>query len=319
MTGYLHGSRSSVEVSAPMKVSVLVTAFNHEKYIEQALESVLVQKVGFNYEIIVGEDCSTDSTREIVVRLHEKFPERIQLFLPEQNLGAYGNRIFGEILQLAKGCYVALLDGDDYWTDCYKLQKQADFLDAHPECAICFHNAIAFYENGNREPWNWTPASQKEISSIEDLWMDNAIAFSATMFRRGLFGHLPSWYFSMFCADWALHILNAEHGRIGYLSEVMAAYRYHSGGMYSRLSEFEKLEETLKFYKAMNINTNFRYKRIIKTALIKRFYESAEEFEKRGDRDKARTWFRRCLAASPRVVLSQRRLLGMWLRLYVRS
>ena len=163
-----------------MKVSVLVVTYNHENFIAQALNSVLAQKVEFDYEVLVSEDRSTDRTRDIVTEFHQRYPDRIRLILSEHNLNS--NEVVGRGIRAAKGQYVALLDGDDYWTSEHKLQRQAQFLDSHPDCAMCFHNAVVVYEDGSREPRNWTPPQQKEFSTLEDIWMGNFIATCSTMF-----------------------------------------------------------------------------------------------------------------------------------------
>ncbi|MDQ3815609.1 MAG: glycosyltransferase family 2 protein, partial [Armatimonadota bacterium] len=132
--------------SSAMKVSIVMVTYNHEKYIAQAVESVLMQETNFDYELIIGEDCSQDKTRAIVMDFQRRFPERIRLLLPEKNLGGSGKTNFLQTLAAAQGQYVALLEGDDYWTSPHKLQKQVDFLDSHPECAICFHKSNMLYE-----------------------------------------------------------------------------------------------------------------------------------------------------------------------------
>src|SRR5256885_7265379 len=171
-----------------MKVSVLVTTYNHERYVAQALDSVLMQKTDFEYEINIGEDCSIDRTRSIALDFQRRNPGKIRLLLPAENLGNGANRIFARSFELARGKYIAILDGDDYWTSPVKLQKQVDFLDAHPECALCFHNATVIHADGNQAPWNWTPDDQKEISTLEDIWLGNFIATCSTMFREGHIG-----------------------------------------------------------------------------------------------------------------------------------
>lgn len=290
--------------------------YNHARFIAQALESVLMQKVNFQYEILISEDCSTDGTREIVVDFHKRFPAKIRLLLSEQNL--HSNEIVVRGIQSAQGQYIALLDGDDYWTSCSKLQKQVDFLDVHPECALCFHNAQVVHEDESKKPWNWTPAHQKEFSTLEDMWTGNFIATCSTMFRRGLLGEVPSWYNSMFpITDWPLHILNAEHGTIGYINEVMGVYRYHKGGLYSPLSETRRQEEMLKFYRIMNRNLNYKYDKMIKTALSGYFFWCAEEYLSKGNMKKARTCFKTCLTGRPvNKFISAKQLFIMWLRLY---
>jgi glycosyltransferase involved in cell wall biosynthesis len=122
-----------------MKVSVIVMIHNHEGFIEKALDSVLMQQTAFDYEILVSEDFSTDGTREIVLGYQRRFPEKFRLLLSEKNIRS--NAVVTRCINAARAEYVALLDGDDYWTIPDKLQKQADFLDRHPECSMCFHNA----------------------------------------------------------------------------------------------------------------------------------------------------------------------------------
>jgi glycosyltransferase involved in cell wall biosynthesis len=299
-----------------MKVSVLVMTYNHAPYIAAALDSALTQQVDFDYDILVSEDASTDGTREIVLDFERRHAGRIQLLLSERNLRS--NEVVVRGLRAAPGQYIALLDGDDYWTSPYKLQRQVEFLDAHPECAVCFHNATVVHEDGSRAPWNWTPAGHKPISTLEDMWMGNFIATSSTMFRRGLFGEVPAWYVSFFpITDWPLHILNAEHGAIGYLDEVMSVYRYHAGGLYSTLSEREKLDATGNFYDRMNAHLGFRYDAMVKAARSTYFFEWAEEYRRRGDVAQARVCLLRCLRGRPvndHVSLS--RLVTLSLRLY---
>ena len=122
-----------------MKVSVWMTAYNHEKYLEKCLDSVLSQKTDFDFEIVLGEDCSGDRTREIALEYQIRYPQIIKLFLPENNIGMMDMDV--ATYSLCKGEYLALLNGDDYWTDENKLQTQADFLDANPDTVICFHKA----------------------------------------------------------------------------------------------------------------------------------------------------------------------------------
>jgi glycosyltransferase involved in cell wall biosynthesis len=302
-----------------MKVSVLVMTYNHACYIAEALESALTQQVSFNYEILVSEDASTDGTREIVVEFQRRHAARIRLLLSERNIRS--NEVVVRGIRAARGQYIALLDGDDCWTSPHKLQRQADFLDAHPECAICFHNATVVHQDGSRAPWNWTPARQKPISTLEDLWMGNFIATSSTMFRRGLFKEVPAWYISFFpITDWPLHILNAEHGAIGYLDEVMGVYRYHAGGLYSTLSEAQKLAATLNFYKRMNACLDFKYDAVVKIALSSYFFGWAEEYARRGDVAQARACFRRCLSGRPlNNYVPLRRFARLSLTLYLPS
>lgn len=296
-----------------MKVSVLVMTYNHEKFILQALESAVMQETSFEYEILISEDCSTDRTRQIVLEFQKEHPDKVRLLLSEKNIRS--NEIVVRGIQAARGEYIALLDGDDYWTSPHKLQKQADFLDRHPECSLCFHNAQIFHEADGREGRHWTPPDQKEISTLEDLWMGNFIATCSTMFRRGVIREIPAWYNDFFpITDWPLHILHAEHGKIGYINEVMGVYRYHPGGLYSPFSETKKQQETLKFYRTMNRNLNYRYNGIINIAISRYFFEWAEEYKNRGDLEKMRACLKSCLSGRPiNPFIPKKKLLKMWL------
>lgn len=271
------------EPSGPRPVvSVLVMTYDHERFIGQAMESVLGQEAPFEYEILVSEDRSTDRTREIVLDYQRRFPERIHLLLSERNVRS--NEVVRRGLRAARGRYIALLDGDDYWTSPHKLARQAEYLERHPECTICFHNARVVDESGNDSGRLWTRSELPEISTLREIWMGNFIATCSVMYRSGVVREVPDWYVPMFpITDWPLHILHAEHGTIGYIDEVMGAYRGHVGGLYSGLSERKKLESTARFYDVMSRNLQGRHDEHIRRARTRYFYEWALEFAGRAD------------------------------------
>lgn len=221
-----------------IKVSVSITTYNHEKFIAEAIESVLMQETNFDYEIIIGEDDSSDKTREIVKTYKQKYPEKIRLFLNDRKNVIYidgkptGRWNFVNNLRHARGQYIALLDGDDYWTSPHKLQKQVDFLDRHSECSICFHNVEVFNED-TKEGTPFHGEGLKPFHTIKDLALGNFIPACSTMFRAGLFGEFPQWFYTMPVADWPLHLLNAQHGEIGYIDEILGVYRRHRGSIWS--------------------------------------------------------------------------------------
>jgi glycosyltransferase involved in cell wall biosynthesis len=243
------------------KVSILLTTYNHEKWIAEAIESVVMQQTTFDYEVVIIEDCSTDNTRNIVIDYQQRNPEKIRLLLSEENKN--DNTNFVTAWQTSPSQYVATLDGDDYWTSAHKLQKQVDYLDARPELAICFHNVTAFREEGKKVLWNYNPPEQKDLLSLEDLWTYNFIAGCSPMLRRGLIKEFPEWYATALWGDWPLYILAAQHGKIGYIDEVMGVYRLHEGGYWSKLSKTQQLEALLKFYEDMLANLELKYKDIV--------------------------------------------------------
>lgn len=299
-----------------MKVTTLIMTYNHEAFIGQALDSALAQVGDFDHEILVSEDCSTDRTREIVLDYHLRHPGRIRLLLSERNVRS--NEVVARGIRAARGAYLALLDGDDYWLTTNKLQKQVDFLEQHRECSMCFHNARVVQEEEDGPGRLWTPADQNEISTIEDLWRGNFIATASTMFRRDALGEIPAWYLPLFpITDWPLYLLIAEHGAIGYIDEVMSVYRYHSGGLYSARSEAEKIQATGRLYRTMNANLNYRYDRIAKAACARYFFEWAEEYECRGERARARSCLMKsAIAGGLRFPLPRRRFLRLAARLW---
>jgi glycosyltransferase involved in cell wall biosynthesis len=295
-----------------VRVSALVMTYNHADKIRQAIESVLAQETDFEFEIVITEDCSTDGTREIVEDYRRRFPERIRLLLSEKNRNSLA--VISRGLRACRGEFVALLDGDDYWTDPEKLERQVTFLDAHPECSSCFHNALAVYEDGSRESHPWTPPDQKPFLTLEDIWRGNPIATGSTVFRNGLY-EMPAWYDDMPITDWPLHVLNAENGPIGYLDRVMSVYRIHSGGVYSALDERTRFERRYQFYVQMNRNMRYRCDALARHGLFSYFLEWAEEFQRRGDRAGAAFCARKCLAGRPKKKSGYRRLLRVvgWL------
>jgi glycosyltransferase involved in cell wall biosynthesis len=265
-----------------VKVSISITTYNHEQFIAQALDSVLMQESDFDYEIVLGEDESQDRTREICIEYARWHPNRIRLFLRSRKDVIYingkptGRFNFVENLKAARGEYIALLDGDDYWTDPHKLQKQVDFLDRHPSCAICFHPVRRIYEDGSREP-EVIPENRKPFYGLEDLVERNFVPTCSTMFRSGLFGDFPDWFHKMWFADWPLHVLNAEHGQIGCIEEVMGVYRTHGSSVIATRTPVEGLQAYLDFYAQLNARYAHRFDNTIKRVMADRWELAANE------------------------------------------
>ncbi len=278
-----------------MKLSVSMITYNHENFIAQAIESVLMQQTNFDFELVIGEDCSTDRTRAIIADYAERFPDKIRLLPREKNLGASHN--FVETLQSCRGQYLALLEGDDYWTSPHKLQKQVDLLDSHPECVICFHNVKAFYQDESLPSYEYCDPDQKEVSTLDDLLVKNFIPTCSTMFRRGLFGDFPDWFHTSRMGDWPLHIFNARHGNIRYINENMGAYRLHNGGAWFAFRQ----NRALAFHEYIEAYNHFReylgneYADRISVRLSGCHYNLAMIYLECGDLTKAKVYLRKCL------------------------
>jgi glycosyltransferase involved in cell wall biosynthesis len=218
----------------PPKVNVCMITYNHEEYIEQAVNSVMMQEIDFPFELVISEDCSTDSTREIILRLKEKYPGKIRLLLNEKNIGIMPN--FIAALRACNGQYIALLEADDYWTDPGKLKMQVDILDANPGIAYCAHNAMVIYENNDKPPHSFNLDKPSTVSTIEDLIKRWFTQTGTIVFRRELIAETPEWFPFIHNGDYALGLLLALHGKIFYLDRVMSVYRKHQEGISSHVS-----------------------------------------------------------------------------------
>lgn len=224
------------------KVSVLMLTYNQEKYIDEAIRSVMLQKTNFPFELIIGNDASTDRTGAICSAWKERYPEQIILFNREQNLGLQQN--FIQTYAHCRGEYIAICEGDDFWTDKHKLQKQADFLDTHPDYSTCFHRVINYYEDKGTK--SLSNGGQKRDTDILDLARSNYISNVSSMFRHGLFGPLPEWFAEVSTYDYAIHLLDAQYGKIHYMPKPMAVYRQHGSAIWSEAGTDKKLNIALK-------------------------------------------------------------------------
>lgn len=217
-----------------MKVSVATVTYKHERFLAQALESALTQRTTFPFEIVLSDDCSPDGTRAVAQRYAAEHPDRIRLRLPERNLGLTRNT--AETLMACTGEYIAILEGDDSWISPDKLQRQADYLDANPDCSWCFTRAIVVNESGAKvEVAPAVRVVQPKYALADYLGCLFQPRFCTVMFRRGLFTAFPAWFYEMQTADFPLHVFNTEGGgSIGFIDEEMAAYRVHAGGHWSQ-------------------------------------------------------------------------------------
>jgi len=213
-------------------ISIAIVTYNHEKYIAQTIESILMQKTDFPIEIIIGEDCSTDKTREICIDYQEKYPEIIKLVLHPKNVGLYKNNLAAWIA--CKGKYVALCEGDDYWTDPLKLQKQVDFLEHNLEYSTCFHQTtVEYYENGKvrQEPFFKNPS--KSTYTFNEI-VDNWISHTTSLVFRNFFLSYPNHpFFSSehFYCDRPLEAFLAKQGNFYFIKESMSCFRRHDQNM----------------------------------------------------------------------------------------
>ena len=281
-------------------VTIRCITFNHARYIREALEGFLRQRTNFPVEILIGDDASTDGTREILRQYQAQHPELIRAVYQTENQYSKGLRPWRTLLyKMARGKYLAYCEGDDFWTDPLKLQKQVDFLEAHPGYALCFHDANILREQEQRmDPLR--PAVLKPSYTLTDLLHGNFIPMLTVMFRRGLFGDFPAWYYEMPIGDWPLHILNAMHGEIGYLPEVMAVYRLHPGGLWSSMDEPTQRRNEILVYRKLIANLAPEHRQPLKAGLSRLYHRMALESERSGKKAEASKQLWQSFVAAPR-------------------
>lgn len=232
-----------------MKLTIVTTTYNQEKYIGKAIEGMLMQKTEFPFEIVISNDCSTDKTLDVIKKYQDANPGKIRIIDNPKNLGAMDNFI-NTLNQIKDTEYVALCDGDDFWTDENKLQKQVDFLDKNKEFSICFHKTKLFYEDGSKED-EILPDKCKEVSTINDLVEGNYIVANSVVYRwrfnnEDLKSIFPN---NIVPGDYYVHLLHAEKGKIKMIDEVMSSYRRHSEGMWWSNAAEDKSEFIIKYGK----------------------------------------------------------------------
>ncbi|NOZ34223.1 MAG: glycosyltransferase [Chlorobi bacterium] len=250
--------------------------YNHEKYIKQAIESVLMQKCDFDYEIIIGEDASTDNTRNEILKLKKKYPQIIKPILQDKNIGMLPN--FAKTIQVAKGEYIALLEGDDYWTDPNKLQKQVDFLEANPEF-VASSTAYSQLEEKSATFIDKKNVFSSDIIKIEDLIDNNYISTLTCVFRNNLFKEFPQQYYNLKVGDWPLHVLNAQFGNVKYFSNwVSGAYRIHENGVWSNQKKIQKLIAYADVYVFFKQTLQKKYHKQISKKIVDYYYSIASVY-----------------------------------------
>lgn len=230
-----------------IKVTILSITYNHEKYIKQMLDSLIKQKTDFKYKVLIGDDASTDDTANIIRQYADEYPEIVVPVLREKNIGVHRNLY--DLLSKIDSDYIAYCEGDDYFLTSDKLQKQVNFMNANTNCSLCFHPVKVFYEN-NEYPESVFPEDAANFPfTVESLIKFNFIQTNSVMWRRQNYQNMPEQVMPL---DWFLHFYHAKYGEIGFLPEVMSAYRKHDGGIWSKFNERETFRKygigLVKFY-----------------------------------------------------------------------
>lgn len=239
-------------------VSVKVPAFNHERYIEACLAGILAQETSFPFEVIIGEDHSTDGTRALVEACAKAHPDILQVITSESNVGPARN--IARIQAACRGTYEAICEGDDLWIDPRKLQRQVEFLETHSDHVFCFHDALFYREDKGVRPRYYAPTDLPESPTVADVLRRPAfIATSSILARRSFRESLPEWRRQVLCGDLVVRLWGPHVGKIGYLKDIMAIRRRHAAGLSMRTGFRQMAEEAAKAYRLFDEATGGRY------------------------------------------------------------
>lgn len=239
-------------MDATTLVSICCQAYNHTPFVRQCLDGFLMQKVNFEYEILIHDDASTDGTADIIQEYEAKYPKIIKAIYQKEN--QYSQDISIPLIYQfprAKGKYIAMCEGDDYWTDPYKLQKQVDFLEENLDFTICCHDVKIKREKEGDLVDSFVHKEVPEITNIYDLAEGNYIYTPSVVFRKNQKVFEDLLFSDLICIDYVLHMLNAQYGKIKKIDTVMAVYRIHEGGLWSLASPEYKMQKNLSILEKM--------------------------------------------------------------------
>lgn len=282
--------------------NILVTigciTYNHQKYIKDALESFLKQKTYFRYEILIHDDASTDETCQILKEYEKKYFPLIRVVYQKENQYSKGKQIFTFLDKYSKGKYIAICEGDDYWIDEYKLQKQISYMEKNPKCGICFHN-VAVLDEEKKEIIDFIkPYKKNKVARTKEIIYGDGgfIGTSSIVYRKEIMNNPPDFYLKAPVGDYPLQILTSMKDYGYYINETMSIYRVNTGISWCDKNLTYEKQKELRFklidmLKELDRYSNFKYSKTIKRKikrwsykLIKYFYSkkiklSQKEYE----------------------------------------
>jgi glycosyltransferase involved in cell wall biosynthesis len=290
----------SPELCPTPKVSVAMITYNHGRYVAQAVESALNQKTSFPFEVVVGDDCSRDDTREILLALQRKHPGKLQLLFHEANLGSMGKPNLAAVIAHCRGEYIGFLEGDDYWTATDKLQRQVDNLERHPLQAGCCHDVDFLGGEGRVRPWRLPYSSGGRELTVVDLVRHGFPHLMSLMVRRSTFPGLPPWYQDLGMGDWTIAIVTAQAGPIGFIPDAsMGMYRLHSTSFWLTRDLGDRNRDEITAYRQFARHFAGQYAREFATQINRREFWEVDACLQRGDRPDSRRHFWRAFRNWP--------------------
>lgn len=246
-------------------LSVVVLTYNQVDYISNCIESILAQKTNFNVEVLIGEDESNDGTREVCKQIAKNNAYKVKLFLrSRKNLIFIDGKPTGrnnliETLKQVKGKYIALCEGDDYWTDPYKLQKQVDFLENNLDFSLCAHNARIFNEKEGKFIGLYKNTNNDIVANFPYIVKNYFIPTASMVFRREAL-ELPDFIKTVKSADYAMQLILAHNGKVKFFKEDMSVYRvFAKGSLSSNYNTTKSIISLLKLFKEINRFSKGKY------------------------------------------------------------
>jgi glycosyltransferase involved in cell wall biosynthesis len=262
-------------------VSVAVTAYNLEKWLPRALDSILAQHTEFPIEIVIGEDCSRDSTLSIALSYRDRYPNLVRVLERSKNLGPPRN--FYDTFEQCRGRYIAWLDGDDYWTDPEKLAVQVQTLESDSSISACSHFVRWVTKDGEVKRERY-PSISPGSYGLEEIIRHNFVSTPSGMFRNGVHRDLPPWYFDLRpTADWPIWVLAARSGKIVLLDRVMADYMLTPNSFIMSKGELFWYTEDARFYEHIESVLPPKWHRLARAEKGKRYESMAYLLRKQGE------------------------------------
>lgn len=297
-------------------VSIVCWSYNHAEFLGEAITSFLTQKTSVPVEIIIHDDASTDGSREIIRSFERRLPELFRNIIQDTNRFQAGLDINDPPYRQARGEFIALCEGDDYWTQKDKLQRQVDFLKTNPECVGVFHRGHAVDDKGQFIPFIWDDLVYKDRYAQGDCIFELLSGYptAALMFRRSALKFPFPKYFTDHPTDYMTDVMVTENGALGFLDFDGCAYRQHAGGTWSNLRVSE-----MKLHGARRLVSLYcdpalksRYPTLETRMLSQLDMAWWLKFQESGETLTA--WMRASLRLIQSPIFSQRSVLWLWLK-----